>query len=151
MLCDELFSVVLGLSVCVDYLHKGTLSHSTCTHFFHLLWTKQFHSRIQWGFYHGNLHESTGIACYHCYRGRILRIQVILGSLYHYLQCKRSLKFLSISVASFTQVWVLLLKLQCGVWLIEAMVLEVICEMPFVVTYLHSCLSFVQETGPQKK
>lgn len=55
----------------------------------------------------------------------------------------------SVSQVSF-RLFVLLLNLQSGVWFTREMVLKVICEMPFVVTYLYSCLSFVQETGPEK-
>lgn len=44
---------------------------------------------------------------------------------------------------------VLLVSLQCGVWLTEEMVLKVTHEMPLIVAYLYSCLSFMQETGPE--
>lgn len=46
---------------------------------------------------------------------------------------------------------VLLMNLQSRLWLTGEMALKITCEMPFCSNYLYSYLSFVQETGPEKK
>lgn len=140
------------LTSCTKELLDILYAHISSTSY----WTKQLHSGISVKISNGNLHESNAIICYLCserknpsYPGSPMAHSMII--------CRRMgcLHFsVSQSQVSFT-LCVLFLNLQSKVWLIWEMLLKIIGEMPFFFlfggTYVYSCLSFVQEIGPEKK
>lgn len=119
--------------LCVDYSHDE-VSDTIYSHFFYLLLNSGYQGRL----HNAHLREDTVITSFNCSeRGKkILLIRVLLW-LTPVLFEREEVTWISLyQCHKFHLACVLLLDLQHTTWLTVAMILKVLCQIPFTITSL---------------